>query len=96
MRHTRDHTHKSQWDAVPTCIAMFVGWIVTIVIGTGNFIKSSEYETLWFGMMLLFSITVTIIFWEFTYLKVDDIEESDIPQELKRYTCKKKNECEEE
>lgn len=98
IRKTRNHTHISRWEASPTIIALFGGCFFSVVFGACCFSTSDTLKNAgnqYFIPVLLFTIVITCVFYEFMDFNVEEIKEP-LPSELQKYTPPRKDGCEEE
>jgi TM2 domain-containing membrane protein YozV len=99
MRKTREHTHNCQWDGSPTFLLMFAGWFGSVILGASCISIDKGMQNIgnqYFVPVVLFTILITCLFYEFMKLEIVEINRS-LPSDLKRYTpptCEKKDECE--
>ena len=98
MRKTREHTHRGKWNGTPTLLAMLGGLLFSAVFGACYFSTSDTAKNVgnpYFIPVLLFTIVISCVFYEFMNLEVEEIKEP-LPSELQKYTPPRKDECEEE
>ena len=97
MRKTREHTHTIYWNGVPTGLGALCGWFLLMFclmdkITSDGHLFANQYA----GLILVFTIIMSCVFYEFTTLRSEGIE-NFLPSDLKKYTppaCEKKEECE--
>lgn len=100
LRKTRDHTHRSETDGLPIMLSTIGGWFFTVICGAcivSNNGISREFGDKYFVPFLLFSIALTIIFYELGKIDICEVKENyNVPIELQKYTPPHRDECEEE
>ena len=90
----RCHTHNFGWNGAWIFIAGSLGWLATVILFMCYCIRPFEDGIIWIGMLLLFSITISMIYMESTDVFIEGIH-PPTPDIIKKYTQPRKDECEE-